>query len=81
MRLSILLKVFTRIFTIAQTKRPIFLFSSNKRILNQGSEDLPDVTIDEIIKALNSIKNNKASNEDQITIDSTEAGGELFSRL
>lgn len=52
------------------------------RVLNQGSEDIPDVSSDEMRQTLSEIKNNKSLGEDEIVIESIKQGGdELLNKL
>lgn len=41
----------------------------NNLLRNVGSEDLPDISEDEVIQALRQMKSNKAPEEDQVTAD------------
>ena len=51
------------------------IVTSIKRIVNQGSEKLPCITIDEIKLALRKTKNNKAPGEDNLVADTIKIGG------
>lgn len=49
--------------------------TSMKKIVNQGSEVLPEITIEEIRLALRKAKNNKAPGEDGLVADAIKIGG------
>ena len=49
--------------------------TAKKGIVNQGSEELPCITIDEIKLALRKTKNNKAPGEDNVVADTIKIGG------
>lgn len=54
----------------------IDICSDDKKVLNQGSEEIPDITPDEVKNALFKMKNNKAPGEDEITVDAIKLGGD-----
>ena len=51
------------------------IVTAKKGIVNQGSEELPCITIDEIKLALRKTKNNKAPGEDNVLADTIKIGG------
>ena len=51
------------------------IVTAKKGIVNQGSEELPCITIDEIKLALRKTKNNKAPGEDNVVADTIKIGG------
>lgn len=51
------------------------------KVLNQGSEDLPDVTVAEIKKALLQMKNNKSPGDDGIVAEAIKLGGEKLIQM
>lgn len=51
------------------------ILTKRKGIVNQGSEVLPDITLDEIKLALKKTKNNKAPGEDCVVADAVKMGG------
>lgn len=52
--------------------------TERKGIVNQGSESLPDITLDEIKLALRKTKNNKAPGEDCVVADAVKVGGDCL---
>lgn len=50
--------------------------TSKKGIVNQGSEEIPDITIGEIELALKKTKNNRSPGEDNIMSDAIRIGGQ-----
>ncbi|KAL3288890.1 hypothetical protein HHI36_003335 [Cryptolaemus montrouzieri] len=46
------------------------------KVLNQGSEEIPEITEDEILSALKEMKDDKATGEDGIEIEAIKYGGE-----
>lgn len=49
-----------------------------KGIVNQGSETLPDITLEEMELALRNTKNNKSPGEDCVVADAIKIGGECL---
>lgn len=49
-----------------------------RKILNVGSEELPDITNEEIKKALKQMKNGKCPGEDRITTEMLKFGGNIL---
>ncbi|KAI8423172.1 hypothetical protein MSG28_014227 [Choristoneura fumiferana] len=51
---------------------------NRRRIMNIGTEEMPDIDCDEIKKALSEIKNGKAASEDGILPEMLREGGDLL---
>ncbi|XP_044759008.1 craniofacial development protein 2-like [Coccinella septempunctata] len=50
--------------------------TSKKGVVNQGSEEIPDITMGEIELALKKAKNNRSPGEDNIVADAIKIGGQ-----
>lgn len=51
------------------------MISARKGVINQGSEELPDISLEEIKFALKKTKNNKTPGEDAVVADAIKIGG------
>ena len=51
---------------------------SSPEIINVESEDLPDITLEEMKAALDDMKNNKSLGEDGISIEAIKFGGDTL---
>lgn len=51
------------------------MWHATLRVMNVGSEDVPDITKAEIYNALKKMKNNKASGKDGIITEAIKLGG------
>lgn len=54
------------------------ILTSKKGIVNQESETLPDITLDEISLALKKMKNGRSPGEDSVVADAIKVGGEYL---
>lgn len=68
-------KFYTDLYASHLKEDPEYKTSTGK-IMNIGSEEMPDVNKEEVIMALSSMKNNKAPGEDDITVELLKEGGE-----
>ncbi|XP_045460954.1 uncharacterized protein LOC123671253 [Harmonia axyridis] len=64
----------------SDSRTELELLTSKEGIVNQGSEEMPDITLDEIKLALRKTKNNKAPGEDCVVADAVKIGGHCLLR-
>lgn len=50
-------------------------------IMNVGSEEMPEITVDETTAAVNEMKNNKSPGEDSVPIEAIKEGGDTLLKV
>ncbi|XP_018359895.1 PREDICTED: uncharacterized protein LOC108759103 [Trachymyrmex cornetzi] len=56
----------------------LLLITAEKGVLNQESEDIPEITTGKIQNALRKMKNNRSPSDDEIVIEAIKIGGEII---
>lgn len=73
--LEITRKFYEDLFTSVREKPPSEMTHPKPAIMNVGSEELPEITVEEVQSSLKEMKNNKAPGEDDIPTEAIKVGG------
>ncbi|XP_030746598.1 uncharacterized protein LOC115875318 [Sitophilus oryzae] len=57
------------------TSKPQGIKTDIRKVINQGSKEIPEITEEEIISALRDMKNKRAAGDDGLVIESIQEGG------
>jgi len=76
--LDIAQEFYKDLFRSIRPKPPAEATQAKPVIMNVGSEEMPDITIDEVQASLNEMKNKKAPGEDNIPIEAIKEGGPVL---
>ncbi|KAF2881776.1 hypothetical protein ILUMI_24391 [Ignelater luminosus] len=77
-------RYYTELYEYKSTTQPDEqqLANRRKKVQNSGSEEIPNITVDEIKYAVREMKRNKAAGPDGIVIELlNEAGNELYHKM